>query len=93
MTLGDYWGVKNVHPEAFDDKGTSAIIVNTDKGHDALSEIADELKMGATTYEGVLAGNPLLEKPCLYIPSAWNSWQTLHRECLLTSWNQSGRSS
>lgn len=62
LTLGDYWGVKNVHPEAFDDKGTSAIIVNTDKGRAALSAIASELNMGASTYAGVLAGNPSIEK-------------------------------
>jgi len=33
ITLGDFWGVKNVYPEMYDKKGVSAIIINTEKGN------------------------------------------------------------
>ncbi|MBE8952421.1 MAG: Coenzyme F420 hydrogenase/dehydrogenase, beta subunit C-terminal domain, partial [Quinella sp. 1Q7] len=32
LTLGDAWGVKDFAPEMFDSRGTSAVIIHTDKG-------------------------------------------------------------
>lgn len=32
ITLGDYWGVWDQHPEFDDDKGTSLVLLNTEKG-------------------------------------------------------------
>lgn len=31
ITIGDYWGIWNLNPELFDDKGVSAIMLNTEK--------------------------------------------------------------
>lgn len=31
ITLGDFWGIESLMPEIDDDKGVSAIIVNSDK--------------------------------------------------------------
>lgn len=41
ITLGDYWGVEKCHPEMYDDKGTSVILINTDRGR-ALFETVKE---------------------------------------------------
>lgn len=40
ITLGDLWGAHKIIPEIDDDKGINAIIVNTEKGENAVSEIA-----------------------------------------------------
>lgn len=32
ITLADFWGVENIVPEINDDKGTSLVLINTDKG-------------------------------------------------------------
>ncbi len=39
ITLGDYWGVKQEHPDLFDRYGTSLMLVNTEKGKTLLSAI------------------------------------------------------
>lgn len=44
ITLGDYWGVENIHPEMDDDQGTSLVILNSPKGVSVFSEITDNLK-------------------------------------------------
>lgn len=34
ITLGDFWGIDNKHPELDDNKGTSLVLVNTEKGRE-----------------------------------------------------------
>lgn len=36
ITLADYWGIEQIHPQLNDNKGTSALLVNTKQGEDAL---------------------------------------------------------
>ena len=43
ITLADFWGVQNIAPEIDDNKGTSLIIVNSNKGHDLFESIKDNL--------------------------------------------------
>ncbi len=40
LTLGDFWGIKDIDPSMFDDKGVSLITINDDKG----SKIWDNIK-------------------------------------------------
>lgn len=44
ITLGDFWGIKNIASEMDDDKGTSLIFVNSDVGQSILENIKDEIK-------------------------------------------------
>lgn len=39
ITLADYWGIETFHPEMYDGKGTSCIILNTEKGERFLDKI------------------------------------------------------
>lgn len=39
ITLGDFWGIGKLFPEMDDDKGTSLVIVHTEKGKDYLNRI------------------------------------------------------
>lgn len=32
ITIGDFWGIQNHHPEMDDDRGTSLVLINTEKG-------------------------------------------------------------
>lgn len=36
MTIADFWGIQNVNPAMYDNRGTSMIIVHTEKGFDAI---------------------------------------------------------
>lgn len=62
ITLGDFWGVEDCHPEALDDYGVSAVVCNTDKGSELFDLVAGGLSYGACEYGEILAGNPSLEK-------------------------------
>ena len=43
LTLGDSWGIENYKPHMDDDKGTSVVLVHTDKGHKLFSNIKDRM--------------------------------------------------
>lgn len=59
ITLGDYWGVEQQHPNMDDDRGTSVVLVHTDKGTEAFEAL--DCQTEASTYAQALAGNPSLE--------------------------------
>ncbi|MGN9062900.1 Coenzyme F420 hydrogenase/dehydrogenase, beta subunit C-terminal domain [Segatella copri] len=39
ITLADFWGIENVDPSLDDDKGTSLILVNTERGKDLIDSL------------------------------------------------------
>ena len=39
LTIADFWGVQNILPEMFDDKGTSLVLVQSQKGQDIFDKI------------------------------------------------------
>ena len=41
ITLADFWGVENLCPEMYDNKGTSLVILNSEKGKKLFSLISD----------------------------------------------------
>lgn len=60
ITLGDFWGIESLMPEIDDDKGVSAIIVNSDKGKQVLHNINVELY--EVQYDELTTRNPALVK-------------------------------
>ena len=60
MTLGDFWGLQEVFPELDDDKGMTALLVNSVRGKEMLGKAGAILY--PTDYEKVLRSNPALER-------------------------------
>jgi coenzyme F420-reducing hydrogenase beta subunit len=60
ITLGDYWGIENVLPEFDDNKGVSALLINTDYGDMLFKKISADVM--ETTYADVVKGNKKLIK-------------------------------
>ncbi len=60
ITLGDFWGIGEQDPLLDTDKGTSVILVNSNKGRDILSETAALLNMEKSSLERVSKGNMCL---------------------------------
>lgn len=58
MTIADFWGIENVAYEMNDGKGTSAVIVRTDKGKEIFDIIKKDLKWKEVAYEDVIKYNP-----------------------------------
>ena len=63
LTLGDCWGVEQIAPELDDNRGTSVIIVRTQKGAQILDQISDRLTMQPIDYEQVRVHNPAVYRP------------------------------
>lgn len=62
VTLGDFWGIQNFHPEVVDRLGVSAVICNTEKGQTAIDAVRELLAFGPSSMEEVLPGNsPLVQ--------------------------------
>jgi hypothetical protein len=60
ITIGDFWGIQHVFPNFDDDKGVSAVMVNTPRGavfYDGLQ--ADSIE---TTYADIRTRNTSVEK-------------------------------
>ena len=62
ITLADYWGIQDLIPELDDDRGVSAIIVNTPKGQNALHSTDAELY--TAPYEDICKKNPSILNSC-----------------------------
>ena len=58
VTLGDYWGIEKDFPDWNDDKGTSVVIVRSDKGMEYCHEIS--MKYCPAEFEKICKYNPAL---------------------------------
>ncbi|NFO13460.1 4Fe-4S dicluster domain-containing protein [Clostridium botulinum] len=68
ISLADYWGVQNIHPEFDDDKGTSLVLVNTQKGQDIFNTISCNMDFIKTDLNYAISCNPCIVKPVKYNP-------------------------
>ncbi len=67
ITLADYWGVENVHPDFYDEMGVSAIIINTLKGKNILFEIENTILLKNTDLLKIIERNRNLENSSIRI--------------------------
>lgn len=62
ITLADYWGVKGIQQEAYNQQGTSLILLHSDKGRALLESCKDKLQT-VTAADGAFACNPAVRSP------------------------------
>ena len=60
ITLGDYWGIKDVHKEFYSEKGVSVIVINSSKGLEIVESL--DIDIIETKLLDVLKYNPAIEK-------------------------------
>ena len=51
LTIGDFWGIWDIAPEMDDNKGTSVILVQSERGAELLRSISDQLILKQVTLE------------------------------------------
>lgn len=66
IIVGDFWGIENVFPDFDDDKGISAVIINSLKGSDTFNKVKGIIKFRETTFENILRNNPVLTSSVKY---------------------------
>lgn len=57
LTIADFWGIENVNPHFDDNRGTSAVLVNTEKGMKLFERIIPSIEYFETTVDDVARGN------------------------------------
>lgn len=60
ITLGDYWGISNYHPEMDDNKGTSVVLLNTEHGKEFFNSVKEKIRYCDSKIEYAIAGNPCI---------------------------------
>lgn len=60
ITLGDFWGISNSYPEMYNEKGVSAIIINTELGKSIFENIKGNLIYKECELDKILEGNSSL---------------------------------
>lgn len=63
ITIGDFWGVELFHPEFYDKKGVSCVILNTPKGLGIWKEISEYVNAVESSLEKVSLKNHNLNAP------------------------------
>lgn len=62
ITLADFWGVENVCSELDDDRGTSLVLVHSEKGRKLFERIALYMEMQAVDLDKALEQNPAMTR-------------------------------
>lgn len=62
ITIADFWGIHEINPEFYDEKGVSAIIVNSEKGRFLFDSIKNNLNFVEEKIDGILKYNYMLIK-------------------------------
>lgn len=62
LTTADYWGVNNVYPDMFDNKGTSILFTHTKKGLQILNQIIDLFLLREQDSSKAIQYNPSMIK-------------------------------
>lgn len=75
ITIGDFWGVDNVIPDFYDEKGISLIFINTKKGEFLFNKIKNEIIVRQSKLEDCKPYNAFNKniKP-LYSEEFWNDY-------------------
>lgn len=58
ITLADFWGIENILPEMDDDKGTSLVFVNSEKGQEIFNRISKHMKFKEVDIYEAIKYNP-----------------------------------
>ena len=61
ITLADFWGIEKVDQTMDQDKGTSLVMVNSDKGMELFYSIKDKIEWRKFTMADAREGNPAME--------------------------------
>ncbi|MCM1028060.1 MAG: Coenzyme F420 hydrogenase/dehydrogenase, beta subunit C-terminal domain [Pseudoflavonifractor sp.] len=67
ITLGDFWGIGRLFPDADDNKGISLVITNNARGQELWERIADKTTFFTSDIDTAIAGNKVLVK---HLPSS-----------------------
>ena len=94
ITLADFWGVRQVCPPAFYEKGTSLVLLHTQRGVDVFSRISGKLSAREVDPIQAVSQNSAAISPCVQGKNYARFWKYytgkgldgLIHECLRPAW-------
>ena len=57
ITIADFWGIEQICPEMYDNKGTSLVLLNSPKGHELFQKIKGKCKIRVADIEDAIKHN------------------------------------
>jgi len=60
ITLADFWGIEDIDPTMDQDKGTSLVMINSDKGQELFNQISSKIVSKEFAFEDTKKGNPAI---------------------------------
>ncbi|MBU3093644.1 Coenzyme F420 hydrogenase/dehydrogenase, beta subunit C-terminal domain [Clostridium sp. CF011] len=69
ITIADFWGIENIAPELNDDKGTSLVLVNDNKGKKIFQQLQDKMIVGQVDCAEAIKYNPSAIESVPYNPN------------------------
>ena len=63
ITLADFWGIEKIDPSMDQDRGTSLVMVNSDKGMALFDAIKEKINWREFSLKDAEEGNPFMNKP------------------------------
>lgn len=83
ITMGDFWGIKKIMPQMFDDKGTSLIFINSEKGKEMFEKIAAQVKKEPVEYSLAVKHNSAAYRSVQEPPMRKVFFENLEKEDIL----------
>ena len=68
ITLGDFWGIWDVCPEMDDNKGTSLVLLHSQKGKQLFQSVSDRIEVQEVSLEQASQMNPSMLKSSVHQP-------------------------
>lgn len=62
ITLADFWGIENILPDMNDDKGTSLVLIHSEKGACIFHALIDDMEYCEVNVENAITYNPAMIK-------------------------------
>lgn len=88
ITLGDFWKITLNDSEADTDKGTSLVIINSDKGKGLFEKIKGRIFYERKTINDALAGNPCIDKSIKHNPLRKDFFDNIHNKDIIENISQ-----
>lgn len=75
ITLADYWGVEKYNPEMMDKDGTSAVLIQSQKGQRYFDTLKEQIKSEKVSIASILASNKSMIQSAVPHPRKNLFWQ------------------
>ena len=66
ITIADFWGIDNIHPKINDEKGISAVLINSQKGERLFKSIKNDIEYYNADITSIEKYNPCLNHAVTY---------------------------